>query len=74
MTEIGFDVGTALPDASVSPLAFPAVYLGEIAVHAYEKDIQTAEEPGQGFAPGLELDHMLDDEIVSCLGKRRQAG
>jgi hypothetical protein len=63
--QVGFDVRPALADAAISPVAFPAVYLGQIAVHADKEDIQAIEQRGQGLAPGPELDDVLDDEVVS---------
>jgi len=49
--QVGFHVRPVLADAAISPVAFPAVYLGQIAVHADEEDIQAAEQRGQWSAP-----------------------
>jgi hypothetical protein len=71
--QAGFHVRPALPDTAISPVAFLAVYLGQIAVHADEEDIQAAKQRGQVLTPGAELDDVLDDEVVSRCGQRGQA-
>jgi hypothetical protein len=58
-------VRPALAGAAISPVPFPAVYLGQIAVHVGEEEIQAVEQRGQVFAPGAELDDVLGDEVVS---------
>ncbi len=52
------------------PVAFPAAYLCQIAVHADEEDIQAAGQRGQVLAPGAELDDVLGYEVVSRCGQR----
>ena len=71
MDQVGFHVRPVLADAAISPVAFPAVYLGQIAVHAGEAEIQAVEQRGQVFAPGAYLDDVLGDEVVSGPGRDR---
>jgi len=71
--QVGFHVRPALADAAVSPIPFPAVYLGRIAVHADEEDIQAVDQRGPVLAPGAELDDALDDQVVSRCRQRGQA-
>ena len=54
MDQVGFHVRPALADAAVPPVAFAAVYLCQLAVHADKEDIQAVEQPGQVLAPGTE--------------------
>lgn len=71
--QVGFHVRPAFAGAAVFAVAFAAVDLGQVAVHAGEEDVQAFEQPGQVLAPGAELDDVLDDEVVSRCGQRGQA-
>jgi hypothetical protein len=69
MDQVGFPRATGPRRSGGPPGRVPGVYLGQVAVHADEEDIQAVEQPGQALAPGAEL----DDEVVSRCGQCGQA-
>jgi hypothetical protein len=73
MYTVGFDVRAALSDAPVSSLAFPSVDLRKVAMHPDEEHVEVCQQAREIFAPGLELDDMLHDQMITCTGQGGQA-
>jgi hypothetical protein len=70
---VDLDVGAASADAAIAALVLAAIDLVEVAVDADEEDVEAGQQRGELFAPGGELDDVVDDQVVARLGQRRDA-
>jgi hypothetical protein len=68
-----FDVRSALSDAPIPALAFSSVDLRKVAMHSNEEHIEVRQQAREIFAPGLELNDVLHDQVIPCAGQSGQA-